>query len=76
MFNLKVILVRAVVTAAEAAFAVIIAAGFTGLNVETAEAAVLSGAAAGLSVLYNAVRQWLDSQAAVDSAQAERPLAT
>jgi hypothetical protein len=60
------ILLRAAVTFVEAALGVIVAAGTTNLNIETAEAAAIAGVAAAGSVLYNAVRAWLDTLQGVD----------
>lgn len=53
--------VRALVTAVEAFLALILASNFTDLTADKAEAAALAAAAAGLSVVYNALRQWLDT---------------
>ncbi len=54
--------VRALVTAVEAFLALILASSFTELTADKAEAAALSAVAAGLSVIYNALRQWLDTE--------------
>lgn len=59
MFDVKTIAVRAFVTAVQAVLAVLIAAGATNLSIETAQAAVVAGLGAVLSVLYNAANQWL-----------------
>ena len=58
----KKILVRALVTAFQAVLAVLVAAGTTDLNVETAQAALMAGVAALLSVLYNTANQWLATE--------------
>jgi hypothetical protein len=57
--KVKAVVVRAVVTAVEAVLGIVIAAGVTNLDVETAEAALVAGLAAALSVLYNAAKDWL-----------------
>lgn len=57
--DLRTIAVRAFVTFIEAATATLVAAGTTGLTVETGQAALLAGAAAVLSVVYNTARGWL-----------------
>jgi hypothetical protein len=59
--NYQKILVRAVVTAVEAALAVLLASGLTDLSPEMIEATAIVGASAGLSVIYNALRLWLDT---------------
>lgn len=58
--DIKAIVVRAVVTAFEAALAVLLATGLTDLSAEVYQGVLIAGAAAGLSVIYNATRQWLD----------------
>lgn len=60
--NWKKIATRAVVTAVEAVLAVLLASGLTDLSPDALEAATITGAAAGLSVIYNALRQWLDTE--------------
>lgn len=62
VFDWKKILVRAAVTFVEAALAVVVAAGTTDLNVETAEAAAVGGLAAVASFLYNLASQFLATQ--------------
>ena len=59
--NIQKIATRAVVTAIEAVLAVLLASGLTDLSPDALETAVITGAAAGLSVVYNALRQWLDT---------------
>ncbi len=58
--DLREIALRAGVTAVEAFLAGILAVGLTGLTIEGAELAALTGLGAGLSVVYNAARTWLD----------------
>lgn len=60
--NYKKIFTRAVVTAIEAALAVLLASGLTDLSPDALEAVAVTGAAAGLSVIYNSLRQWLDTE--------------
>lgn len=64
MFKLKELAVRAGVTVVEAVLGVLVAAGTTDLNVDTGKAALVAGVAAGLSVLYNAAKQYLAEQPA------------
>jgi hypothetical protein len=59
--NYRIIAHRAVVTAVEAVLAVMLASGLTDLSPQTTETALVTGAAAGLSVIYNALRQYLDT---------------
>lgn len=59
--DLKKIAVRAVVTAIQAVLAVLVAAGTTDLSVETAQAALMAGVAALLSVAYNTANQYLEA---------------
>lgn len=59
--NIQKITVRAFVTAVEAFLAAILATGLTDLTLEASETAALTALAAGLSVIYNALRTWLDS---------------
>ena len=59
--DVKAILVRAVVTAVEAVLAVLLSTGLTDLDATGVQTAVVTGLAAGLSVIYNALRQWLDA---------------
>lgn len=58
--NIKTIVVRAIVTAAEALLATLLATGLTDLSPEATQTALIAAAAAGLSVIYNALRQYLD----------------
>lgn len=58
--DLREIAVRAGVTGLEAFLAGILAAGLTDLTIEGVELAALTGLGAGLSVVYNAARAWLD----------------
>jgi len=59
--DVKAILVRAVVTAVEAVLSVLLSAGLTDLDATGVQTAVVTGLAAGLSVVYNALRQWLEA---------------
>lgn len=59
--NIQKILTRAVVTAVEAVLAVLLASGLTDLSPDGLETAAITGIAAGLSVIYNALRTWLDT---------------
>ena len=59
--DVKAILVRAVVTAVEAVLSVVLSAGLTDLDATGVQTAVVTGLAAGLSVVYNALRQWLEA---------------
>ena len=59
--DVKAILVRSVVTAVEAVLAVLLSAGLTDLDATGVQTAVVTGLAAGLSVIYNALRQWLET---------------
>ena len=59
--DVKAILVRAVVTAVEAVLAVLLSAGLTDLDATGVQTAMVTGLAAGLSVVYNALRQWLEA---------------
>ncbi len=59
--NIQKIIVRALVTAAEALLATLLATGLTDLTIEGAETAAITALAAGLSVIYNALRTWLDT---------------
>lgn len=60
--DIKSILVRAAVTAFESALAVLLATGLTDLTAEVYQGVVVAGAAAGLSAVYNALRQYVDAQ--------------
>jgi len=60
--NFKEIGLRALVTAVEAFLAALFAAGTTELDADAAELAVIAAVGAGLSVIYNACRAWLDSR--------------
>lgn len=53
--------VRALVTAAEMFLGLILVSSLSELTVDKAEVAALSAVGAGLSVIYNALRQWLDT---------------
>lgn len=59
--NWNKILVRALVTAAQVALSVIIAGGALDVSADALQVAAMSGAGAGLSVLYNALTQWLET---------------
>ena len=59
--DVRAILVRAVVTAVEAVLAVLLSTGLTDLDATGVQTAAVTGIAAGLSVVYNALRQWLDA---------------
>jgi hypothetical protein len=58
--DIKSIATRAVVTALEAAIAVLLASGLTDLSPELAEGVAVAAGAAGLSVIYNSLRQYLE----------------
>jgi hypothetical protein len=60
--DIRTIAVRAVVTAFEAALAVLLASGLTDLSPEVYQTALTAGLAAGLSIIYNAARSYLDTQ--------------
>jgi 2-methylisocitrate lyase-like PEP mutase family enzyme len=62
--DLRTIAVRAFVTFIEAATGALVASGVTDLTIERAQAVVLAGAAAVVSVVYNASRHWLDTHPA------------
>ena len=66
------IAVRAAVTAAEAFLAAVLAVGLTDLTVDAVELAALTGLGAGLSVVYNAARAWLDRSRTVRLVRALR----
>lgn len=70
--NLREIGIRAGVTAVEGFLAAVLAVGLTGMTVEAAELAALSGLGAGLSVIYNAARSWLDRSSTVRLVRALR----
>lgn len=55
----RTIAVRAFVTFIEAATGTLVASGLTDLNIDQAEAALLAGVAAVVSVVYNTARGWL-----------------
>ena len=59
--NYTKILTRAVVTFFEAGLATLLASGLTDLTPQTGETALIAASAAGLSVVYNALRQYLDT---------------
>lgn len=61
--NFQKIAVRAIVTFFEAGLGVLLASGLTDLSPETGEAALAAAGAAGLSVVYNALRQFLETDA-------------
>jgi hypothetical protein len=56
------ILTRAVVTAIEACIGVLLASGVLDLSADGGQTALLVGATAGASVVYNALRQYLESE--------------
>jgi hypothetical protein len=60
------IVLRAAVTAVEVFLAAVITTGLSNLDAEGAQVALMSAAGAGLSILYNGVRVWLDSLQGVD----------
>ena len=62
MQNARKIAVRALVTAVEMFLSLVLVSGLTDLTVDAAEKAGLAAAAAGLSVIYNALRTWLDTE--------------
>ena len=62
LMNLKVILVRACVTFVQVAISVLIGTGAIDVSASVAQTAVMSGAGAALSVVYNAATQWLAKQ--------------
>jgi hypothetical protein len=53
------------VTAAEVFLAAILATGLTNLSVDAVELALLAGAGAGLSVIYNGLRYWLEERSKI-----------
>ena len=57
--NVQKILVRAVVTFIQVAISVLIGKGILDVSADVAQVAVMSGAGAALSVIYNAATQWL-----------------
>ena len=59
--NPQKILVRAAVTFVQVAISVLIGKGILDVSADTGEMAVMSGAGAALSVIYNAATQWLAS---------------
>lgn len=59
--NPQKIIVRALVTFVQVAISVLIGKGVLDVSADTAEVAVMSGAGAALSVIYNAATQWLNS---------------
>ena len=59
--NIQKIIVRAVVTFVQVAISVLIGKGILDVSADTAEMALMSGAGAFLSVIYNAATQYLDS---------------
>lgn len=60
--DIKTIGVRAVVTAVEAVLAVLLATGLSDLTATGLQTALVTGAAAGLSVIWNALNGWLAAQ--------------
>lgn len=59
--NPQKILVRAAVTFVQVAISVLIGKGILDVSADTGQVAVMSGAGAALSVIYNAATQWLAS---------------
>lgn len=57
--NPQKILVRALVTFVQVAISVLIGKGVLDVSADTGQVAVMSGAGAALSVIYNAATQWL-----------------
>lgn len=57
--NPQKILVRAAVTFVQVAISVLIGKGILDVSADTGEMAVMSGAGAALSVIYNSATQWL-----------------
>ena len=57
--NVQKILVRAAVTFVQVAISVLIGKGVLDVSADVAQVAVMSGAGAALSVIYNAATQWL-----------------
>ncbi len=57
--NIQKIAVRAVVTFLQVAISVLVAGGALDVSASIAETAVMSGAGAALSVIYNAATQYL-----------------
>lgn len=57
--DLKKIIVRAAVTFVQVFLSVVIGTGALDVSASTAQMAVMSAAGAGLSVIYNALNQWL-----------------
>lgn len=74
MLSTRTIVVRAGVTAVEVMLAVLLVGGLTpaDFTLNALQALALAGAGAGLSVLYNAARQWLEQSAAGRRLQALR----
>lgn len=62
--SLKRIAVRAVVTFFQVAIGVLIGKGLLDVTADTGQIAVMSGAGAGLSVIYNALTEWLTADSA------------
>jgi hypothetical protein len=60
------ILLRAAVTVVEVFIAVVVTTGLSNLDAEAAQVALMSAAGAGLSILYNGVRAYLDQLQGVD----------
>ena len=57
--NPQKILIRAAVTVVQVAISVLIGKGILDVSADTGQVAVMSGAGAALSVIYNAATQWL-----------------
>lgn len=57
--NPQKILIRAAVTFVQVAISVLIGKGILDVSADTGQVAVMSGAGAALSVIYNAATQWL-----------------
>lgn len=60
--NLKKIAVRAAVTFVQVAISVLIGSGVLDVSASVGQTAVMSGAGAALSVIYNAATQYLASE--------------
>lgn len=52
---------RAIVTFCQVALSVVLVGGVLDVSADTVQIAVMSGAGAGLSVIYNAMTRWLES---------------
>jgi hypothetical protein len=60
--DIQKILTRAVVTAIEACIGVLLASGVLDLSADGGQTALLVGASAGASVIYNALNQHLSNE--------------